>query len=179
PILMIALMAAPALIMRFAGGETKRIAVIDESGLILPQLESTGDMLFEPTTLELDSARKELVDHFGVLWVGADVMTNPNNVKLYANSSSSLSIEGGIGSQIEDIIEEAKLKTYNIENLSQILDEVKTTVTIQTFRNDESQEEDSQAKSSAFASVVGIAMGMLLYMFLLIYGAMVMQSVIE
>ncbi|MEG2365407.1 MAG: ABC transporter permease [Alistipes sp.] len=179
PILMIALMAAPALIMRFAGGETKRIAVIDESGLILPQLESTGDMLFEPTTLELDSARKELVDHFGVLWIGADVMTNPNNVKLYANSSSSLSIEGGIGSQIEDIIEEAKLKTYNIENLSQILDEVKTTVTIQTFRNDESQEEDSQAKSSAFASVVGIAMGMLLYMFLLIYGAMVMQSVIE
>ncbi|MEG2614568.1 MAG: ABC transporter permease [Alistipes sp.] len=179
PILMIALMAAPALIMRFAGGETKRIAVIDESGLILPQLESTGDMLFEPTTLELDSARKELVDHFGVLWVGADVMTNPNNVKLYANSSSSLSIEGGIGSQIEHIIEEAKLKTYNIENLSQILDEVKTTVLIQTFRNDESQEEDSQAKSSAFASVVGIAMGMLLYMFLLIYGAMVMQSVIE
>ncbi|MEG0498336.1 MAG: ABC transporter permease, partial [Alistipes sp.] len=67
-------------------------------------------MLFEPTTLELDSARKELVDHFGVLWIGADVMTNPNNVKLYANSSSSLSIEGGIGSQIEDIIEEAKLK---------------------------------------------------------------------
>ncbi|MEG1841893.1 MAG: ABC transporter permease [Alistipes sp.] len=179
PVLMIVLMAAPALIMRFAGGETKRIAVIDESGLILPQLESTDEMQFEPTTLELDSARKELADHFGVLWIGADVMSNPNNVKLYANSSSSLSIDGGISSQIEDIIEKAKLKTYNIENLSQILDEVKTTVTIQTFRNDESQEEDSQAKSSAFASIMGFALGMLLYMFLLIYGGMVMQSVIE
>ncbi|MEG2613209.1 MAG: ABC transporter permease, partial [Alistipes sp.] len=179
PVLMIVLMAAPALIMRFAGGETKRIAVIDESDLILPQLESTDEMQFEPTTLELDSARKELADHFGVLWIGADVMSNPNNVKLYANSSSSLSIDGGISSQIEDIIEKAKLKTYNIENLSQILDEVKTTVTIQTFRNDESQEEDSQAKSSAFASIMGFALGMLLYMFLLIYGGMVMQSVIE
>ncbi len=77
-------------------------------------------------------------------------------------------------------MENEKLKGYDIENLAQILDEVRTRVTMQTFRNDESQEEDSAARSSAAATTVaGFALGMLLYMFLLIYGAMVMQSVIE
>ena len=50
---------------------------------------------------------------------------------------------------------------------------------MQTFRNDESQEEDSQARSSVIASASGFVLGMVLYMFLLIYGGMVMQSVIE
>ncbi len=179
PVLMIALMAAPALIMQFSRGETKRIAVIDESGLILPQLESNADMEFEATSLSVEEARKQLTDHFGVLWIGSDILSSPNDVKLYANSSSSLTIEEGLSRRIEEILEAEKLKGYNIENLAQILDEVKTTVTIQTFRNDESQEEDAQAKSSAVSTFMGFALGMVLYMFLLIYGAMVMQSVIE
>ena len=69
--------------------------------------------------------------------------------------------------------------SYIIENLSQILQEVKTTVGMQTFRNDESQQEESQAKSSVIATGVGFVLGLILYMFLLIYGSMVMQSVIE
>ena len=40
PLLMVALMAAPALIMQFSRGDEKRIAVIDESGLVAPRLES-------------------------------------------------------------------------------------------------------------------------------------------
>ena len=50
---------------------------------------------------------------------------------------------------------------------------------MQTFRNDKSQEEDTQAQSSAVATGVGYVLGFILYMFLLIYGSMVMQSVIE
>lgn len=179
PVLMIALMATPALIMQFSRGETKRMAVIDESGIVLPLLENNSEMEFEATDLRVEEARKQLTDHFGVLWIGADILSNPSNLKLYANSSLSLTIEQGISNRIEDILEAEKLKRYDIENLAQILDEVKTSVTIQTFRNDESQEEDAQAKSSAVSTFMGFALGMVLYMFLLIYGAMVMQSVIE
>ena len=93
-----------------------------------------------------------------MLYIGSDILENPSNVKLYANASSSLSIESNITGQIEDILEAEKLKAYHIDNLQQILDEVKTTVTLLTFRNDKSQEAHS---------------------FQLIYGSMVMQSVIE
>ena len=179
PLLVIGLMAAPALIMQFSRGDEKHIAVIDESGLIAPQLQSGEELVFEATDLSTEAARKELTDKFGVLYIGSDILANPNNVKLYVNSSSSMTVENNITGQIEDIIETEKLKSYHIENLSQILQEVKTEVGMQTFRNDESQEEEAHAKSSVIATAVGFVLGMILYMFLLIYGSMVMQSVIE
>ena len=179
PVLMIGLMVAPALIMQFSRGDEKRIAVVDESGLVGPRLQDRDELSFEPAERPLDEARRELTDRFGVLFIGADILTNPAAVRLYANSSSSLSVESNITGQIEQILETEKLKGYHIENLSQILDEVKTSVTMQTFRNDKSQEEDSQAQSSVVATVLGYLLGFVLYMFLLIYGSMVMQSVIE
>ena len=179
PVLMVALMAAPALIMEYSKGEQKRIAVIDDSGLIAPRLESNEEIAYETTSLTTDEARKDLTDLFGILYIGSDILQNPSDVRLYANSSTSLSIESDITGQIEKILEAEKLKAYDIDNLQQILDEVKTTVTLQTFRNDKSQEGETQAQSSTVATALGYILGFVLYMFLLIYGSMVMQSVIE
>ena len=179
PVLMIALMVAPALIMEYSGGDEKRIAVIDESGLIASQLQSDDELIFEPTDLTVDEARKELTDHYAVLCIGSRVFADPSDVKFYVNSSSSIAVEGNISNQLGHIIETEKLKQYNIENLQQILDEVKTSVSMQTFRNDKSQEEETQAQSSIAATAIGYVLGFILYMFLLIYGAMVMQSIIE
>ena len=180
PVLMLALMVAPALIMRFSRGETKTIAVIDDSGLVAPKLADSEEIRFTTTDKSTDEARREFSDLFGVLWIGSDILENPSAVKLYANSSSSLSLEESLTGQIERILEAEKLRRrYNIDNLQQILDEVKTTVTLQTFRNDKSQEEETQAQSSVVATAAGYILGFVLYMFLLIYGSMVMQSVIE
>ena len=179
PVLMLALMVAPALIMRFSRGETKTIAVIDDSGLVAPKLADSEEIRFTTTDKSTDEARREFSDLFGVLWIGSDILENPSAVKLYANSSSSLSLEESLTGQIERILEAEKLRRYNIDNLQQILDEMKTTVTLQTFRNDKSQEEETQAQSSVVATASGYILGFVLYMFLLIYGSMVMQSVIE
>lgn len=179
PVLMIALMVAPALIMEYSRSDQKIVAVIDESGLIASQLQGDEELAFETTTLSTEVARKELTDKFGILYIGSDILTNAANVRFYVNSSSSLMVESTITGQIERILEAEKLKGYNIENLPQILKEVETSVSMQTFRNDKSQEEDAQSQSSIVASALGYILGFVLYMFLLIYGAMVMQSVIE
>ncbi len=179
PVLMIALMVAPALIMKYSGGDEKRIAVIDESGLIASQLQSDDELIFEPTDLSVDEARKQLTDHYAVLCIGSGVFADPSDVKFYVNSSSSIAVEENISNQLEHIIETEKLKQYNIDNLQQILDEVETSVSMQTFRNDKSQEGETEAQSSIVATAIGYVLGFILYMFLLIYGAMVMQSVIE
>lgn len=180
PILMIGLMVAPALIMEFSRGSEKRIAVIDESGSVAPHLENREELTFEPCTLGVEEARRELADEvFGVLFIGGDIVENSDNVRFYVNSSSSLAVENNITGQIEEIVETVKLRRYDIENLPQILDEVKTSVSMQTFRNDKSQEADSQTQSPVVATVLAYVLGFMLYMFLLIYGSMVMQSVIE
>lgn len=179
PVLMLLLMAAPALIMSFSQGDEKQIGVIDESTMIGSRLESDETILFETLDIPLEEARRTRTDLFAVLYIAPDILENPKGVQLYANSSTSMTLEMEICAQIERILEEEKLKGYEIENLQTILDEIETSVSMQTFRNDKSQEEVSEAQSSMVATVIGYILAFVLYMFLLIYGSMVMQSVIE
>ena len=179
PLLMIGMMAAPTLMMLFAKGDQKSIVVIDQSGIIAPNLEGDDEITFTPMDITLDEARADS-DIFGVLWIGEDVVDNPSNVKLYTNSSSSMSLESNLASQMEKVIERERLKRYDIENLEQIMKDVKVKVSFTTFRNDLSEEgEDEEATSSTIAYLLGLVLGMMLYMFLIIYGSMVMTSVIE
>ena len=180
PVLMILMMAAPTLMMLFAKGEQKQLLVIDESQIVEKQLESNDEVLFTPTTLSLDEARKDQ-SVFGVLWIGEDIVANPSQAQLYTNSSSSMSLEENIASQIEDVVEHERLSRYNIENLEQIMHDVEASVTLTTFRNDQTSEtgQAEEATSSFIAYMLGLVLGMMLYMFLIIYGSMVMTSVIE
>ena len=179
PLLMIGMMAAPTLMMLFAKGDQKSIVVLDQSGIIAPNLEGDDEITFTPMDITLDEARADS-NIFGVLWIGEDVVDNPSNVKLYTNSSSSMSLESNLASQMEKIIERERLKRYDIENLEQIMQDVKVRVSFSTFRNDLSEEgEDEEATSSSIAYMLGLVLGMMLYMFLIIYGSMVMTSVIE
>ena len=176
PVLMLGLMLAPALMMRYASGQTKTIVVIDRSGLVAQHLESSDEVRFETSDLPVDTARRVMIDKFGVLCIGADVLTNPSDVKLYANSASSMMLEENLRGQIAKVLEREKLRAYRIEDLDRILADVKTDVKMQVVRNDEGS---PSSGSSAVAAMVGLGLGMVLYMFLMIYGAMVMQSVIE
>ena len=152
PVLMLGLMLAPALMMRYASGQTKTIVVIARSGLVAQHLESSDEVRFETSDLPVDTARRVMIDKFGVLCIGADVLANPSDVKLYANSASSMMLEENLRGQIAKVLEREKLRAYRIEDLDRILADVKTDVKMQVVRNDEG------SPSS---------------------GAMVMQSVIE
>ena len=179
PLLMIGLMAAPTLMMLFAKGDTKTFVVLDESGVIAPKLSGDEEVIFSTGDCTLEQARAN-EDIFGVLWIGADIVDNPTSAKLYTNSSSSMSLESNISSQMERIIEQERLKRYEIDNLEQIIEDVQANVTLTTYRNDLLEEgQDEEATSSSVAYLLGVVLGMMLYMFLLIYGSMVMTSVIE
>ena len=179
PILMIGMMAAPTLMMLFAKGEQKTLLVIDQSGVVAPQLESSEDVEFKSVDMSLEAARQD-ADVFGVLWIGEQVVERPADVKLYTNSSSSMSLEESITAQIEKVIERERLKRYDIEGLEDIMKNLEASVSMTTYRNDQSEEgKDEQATSSVVSYLLGLVLGMMLYMFLIIYGSMVMTSVIE
>lgn len=180
PLFMILMGAAPTLIMEFADGDTRRISVVDESGIVAPQLESDEEVQYDIVDTDLATtlvAASQDEDNFGVLYIGKDIVENPNNAKLYTSSSSSIMLEGAIAGAIEDVIESERLKAYNIDNIDEILAKVKADVHLATFRTD--KDEDSSASSAAASSLIGMVLGFLLYFFLAIYGSMVMQSVID
>ena len=180
PLFVILIGAAPTLIMEFVDGETKKISVVDESGIVAPHLTSDKEVLFEISEKDLPQALVEASqneENFGVLHIGKDIVANPNDARLYTTSSSSLMIEDFIADQIEKVIESERLKAYNIENIDEILEKVKASVHLATFRTD--KEEESAATSAIASSLAGMVLGFLLYFILAIYGGMVMQSVIE
>lgn len=178
PVFMLAMMAAPALIMMVTGSEERDITVIDETGTIGARLQSdkeTHFTLLESTPLDSALANTEVA---GVLYIPAGIMEGKVSPRLYTNGSSSIALESNVSSQIDGIIEEERLKQYDIENLDKILEEVHSDVKLMSIRNDK-EDGESQSASAAVSYLIGIILTFLLYMCLLLYGQMVMTSIIE
>ncbi|MDE6438090.1 MAG: ABC transporter permease [Muribaculaceae bacterium] len=180
PVFMLLMMAAPALIMTWSTPSERTIAVIDDSGIVFPVLEKEAAAIdyltLEPVSMPLDSA---LADsrYDGVLTIGAGIVDNPKAQGLYLHDAGVLDMEKTFTRTIEDVIETERLKNYNIENLDKIMAEVNVDVSLNTVRINEDGEGEST--SSMVSYFLGMAMTFILYMFLLLYGQMVMTSIIE
>ena len=183
PLLMIGLMVAPTLMMLYSGSDLKRIAVIDRSGIVASELVSSAEVEFvREELLTKDEACRIYnndSDIFGVLYIGSDIESR-DSVQLITNSSSSLMLEENIAGQISSIVEREKLRRYNIDNLETILAEVETHIDLSTYVNDGTGDETTmESTSSGVSYILGIALGMLLYMVIILYGQMVLTSVVE
>ena len=177
PIAFVAMMFVPALMMNMSSDEQKEIIVVDQSGLVGEKLHNEGQIVFAPSDKSFDVLKEEKNEVFGILVIGEDVATNPSNVQLFTYESSTINIESAITDQVRSIIEAEKLKQYNIDDLDRILDEIKTPINLQVKQLNESGE----AKDSSAILNIALAyvFGFLIYMFVFLYGNMVMQGVIE
>lgn len=179
PLLLLGLMAVMVWVMARDITTEREIRVIDHSGLVAGKLEDTGNLRFVPGDKTLEQARESREEGvFGYLVVGADIMTRPNDVQLYSYEQSTMEIDAAIAKQIKSIIEDEKLKQYDIENLDRILAEVQTKVSLSTYRIDESTGQEKES-SSALSYGIAFVFGFMIYMFIFLYGGMVMQGVIQ
>lgn len=179
PVLMLLLMALPALIMTFVDKSETTVLVVDNSGVILPRLQSDKELQFVPATpdVTLDSALRRS-EMGGILLIPDNIIDSKKaSLRLYTNGPSSITTEGAITRQVNNIIEQERLKRYDITDLDKIMEEVASDVALNTVRNDREEEEESISTGLSYA--IGIGMSFVLYMFLLIYGQMVMTSIIE
>lgn len=175
PVIMAALMLAPALIMSFGTPDNNIIGVIDESGIVKGHLTDNKLCTFIDLSVEPDSAI-ERGEINGYIIVPQDFTNNPvPAVKLFMNGAIPLELQSSLSAQLKDIAENHKLLNYNITDLPKILSEIETQVTINEIRLDK---EDS-GFSSSLSFIIGLFMSLLLYMFILMYGQMVMTSIIE
>ena len=180
PVLMLLMMAAPALIMTFSTPSNKHLAVVDNSGIMYDAIKSgTADMEYltlSSVDIPADSAIQNAT-YDGVLVIGSDILDNPSNATLYLHDAGGIEVESRLNRIIKENIENYRLKAYNIENLAQIMAEVEADVHVGTVRIDESG--SGENTSSTISMFIGFAMTFILYMFLLMYGQMVMTSIIE
>ena len=183
PILTVGLMVAPTLFMFYGTSDQKQVVVVDRSGLVADKLTPTSEVMFvnqsHLSKREACSIYGEESGMFGVLYIGSDVEQR-DSVQLITNASSSVMIEDVIRQQLNSIVEREKLRAHNIENLDEILASVATNIELATYENDGTGEEDSmESTSSGISYALGLILGMMLYMLLILYGQMVLTSVVE
>ena len=171
PLLMVALMIFPA----YLANQTQevRTIAIDEDGFeFTNQIEDTDFLHFskipnqEAVLLKNDFSKS---NYYALLRI------KENNFTLYSNQQISLSVSKAIENQLEQIIEHQKLKAAGID--LDILSEAESTVRITTKII---TEDGNTTKSKAEASMgIGFICGILIYIFIFMYGTMVMRGVIE
>lgn len=175
PILFIGLMALPSLVATMSNPSDKKVAVIDHTGYISKGLATSGVMSFEITDNTLDQL-KEREDLDAVLVIPEDIVRNPSGASLYTYGSPSPQVQMILTQLLTATIEQAKLQQYNIEGLDQIIQDIHTDVKLQTY----DIEDDGENASSTMASTIfGMLLTLILYMFIMMYGQMVMTSIIE
>ena len=183
PLLTVGLMIAPTLFMLYGTSDQKQVVVVDRSGLVADKLSPTSEVMFVDQShlskREACSLYGEDSGMFGVLYIGSEIERR-DSVQLITNESSSVMIEDVIRQQLNGIVEREKLRAHNIENLDEILASVATNIELATYENDGTGEEETmESTSSGISYALGLVLGMMLYMLLILYGQMVLTSVVE
>lgn len=185
PILMVGIMAVPVLIALYGSSSstTRKIVVVDSSGIVAPTLRNEQGLTFTSSVMPYDSARTapQYSDAYGFLVVGPQIVENPSELTLYTRESSTLAIESNIREQVRQVIYQKRVEQADVPGLDSILQRLQVRATLATYRLDAQAGGEETAKESSSAASMGVsyAMGFIIYMFILIYGAAIMQGVIE
>lgn len=176
PVLMFGLMAAPALMMMLSEPERTEVMVCDATERIAPLLHGNGDVNFTVTDADAAALRSN-PDVQAYIIIGADAISRPErDITVYTRGSLSMMTDTYITSQLNRAVEDVRLEAYNIGDIRRILDEVQVDCTYHTVNI---EGESDTSTSSTLSYIIALTTDMLLYMFILIYGQMVMTSIIE
>ena len=181
PILFAAMMVVVFYIMGNTKERKQDVAVIDQSGIVMPHLVSGDRVTYTDFSTEDPETVKPHLKDFGkdVLVVISPLDTVKKTVSVQAYSKDPLGVEftSGLANKVDDAVEEYRVQSYGIENLSQIMDEVKSNVKVTEYTMDESGKE-SVSESSIYM-IVSMLLGIIIWMFIMMFGGQVMSSVIE
>ena len=181
PILFAAMMVVIFYIMGNTKERRQDVAVIDQSGIVMPHLVSGDRITYTDFSTEDPETVKPHLKDFGkdVLVVISPLDTVKKTVSVQAYSKDPLGVEfsSGLAGKVDDAIEEYRVQSYGIENLSQIMEEVKSHVKVTEYTMDESGKE-SVSESSIYM-IVSMLLGIIIWMFIMMFGGQVMSSVIE
>ncbi len=180
PLFFVGLMAAPFLIQSIKDTGHKNIVVIDRSGLAPQALENTDDMtfLFQPDASpdSLKAVFKQ-ENYYAVAAIGPLAGNSPPSVDLYAFKQINLDVQRYVEQGLEKAVEQHKLAAYQIAGLDTILAAVKTRIPAKTFVwGDDGEEKASHREINMIISYI---LGFIMYMFIFMFGSLVMRGVIE
>jgi ABC-2 type transport system permease protein len=183
PLAIVAFIAIVALIFSYDAGQRK-IVVVNESGIEL-KLKDTKKVNFSFSKSTLDEIKKTYQEdgYMGVLYLPEikDLQKQDIRVKYFSEDQISIGTKEFIQNELADKIREIKIDSSEINRA--ILESFNTEINLEEIglSIDGSGEikEENKTNSAGLAAAIGTVMGFAIYLFLFIYGSMVMRSVME
>ncbi len=179
PIIMIALFSVVGYLSQLNNNKERTIAILDDSGLLSEVFKNTKTTTYNiltETSLEDAKTFVKNKEVYGLLHVmaAADTSKLDSAIKFYSKETPSLSVISSLENKLEKKITDLKLQQSGVD--ISMISASKTSITIQ-------QESFEGKKTSKIDNIIklafGGAAGYLLFMFIIIYGNMIMRSVIE
>jgi len=178
PVLIVAMIGGIFFLSSIKDKQAKVIVVADETGQYFSLLKNTGQYVFiEAKTGFADFRKNSDESVYATLVITDDLLKNPGAITLYSYKQLVSSAENTISSQLNEYLSNKKLDSYQIPNLRNIISDSKVNLKIKTIKTDATGKEIQT--SAEFASSIGLIFTTLIYMFIFVYGAMVMQGVME
>jgi len=181
PIIFAAICILPSVIMFFAKDTGKQVAVVDQSALVMPYLVDTDDIDYEDYSSENPDSLKAGFADLGldamVVISPVDTAARTVSITTYSEKPMSMTLKEAIKSKADDAMEDYRIALYDIDDLKQIMADIRSDVQMSTYTLDESGEE--KITSSEVYMIISMVLSMIIYMFIAMFTGMVMQSVIE
>lgn len=183
PVLLLLIIAVPLAIgyLNDAGSDVEKVAVIDETGQYARAIADTDLYQFVAMRADTVGDPHEFYSNAGgelaaIVVIPRDVDSTAQ-VSIYSENTVNMSLKSHVARALSDTITHAKLAAYGVPRLQQMIDEASVDVDIKSVKwGDDGSETES---STEIAMAVGMVLAMLTYMFVLMYGAMIMNGVIE
>ena len=176
PFLMAGLIFLPLLLSLIKDSEQRTVAVVDNSGLYSSAIKSNEQYLFVPTENMTPDMRSDSTDVYAVVNITGDLVEHPTKAAIYSRQEVPADLRDYVNSALTEAVRQEKFRRYNIPELNNIINDIQQTIDVATVRWTDEGEQESLTD---IATVVGMFLTFLIDMFVLSYGAMVMQSVIE
>jgi len=176
---MIVLIAVVGYLSQLNKNKERTISILDETGVLQSVFNNTESTTYEHlNNLNLENAKMLVQDqgHYGLLYIAKtdSISDIASNIKFYSQDSPSLTLISNLESKLERKITDLKLQKSGVDMDKLRASETKIDIAQESFLGQETSKIDNIVKL-AFGGFAGY----LLFMFIIIYGNMIMRSVIE
>ncbi|MCM1517807.1 MAG: ABC transporter permease [Pseudoflavonifractor sp.] len=182
PVLMVAIGLVPVMLSRLnSSDEAKKVAVIDESGVFGRVLTDSSE--FDIALLDgTDAAGAHDYysgaggEIYAIVIIPRDVLES-KSIGIYSEDAVSKSLVSQIKNDLEPALTEARIESYGVDGLADMIRDCSVDLDVRSVKWNESGEES--LSSTDLSILIGIVLSFIIYMFVLMYGAMIINSVVE
>ena len=178
PLIMVGLIALVTYLTSVNNEKVRTISVLDQAGFLKGALVSNDYTIYhylESMDLETAITLSNQNNSYGLLYIPNHPLDSVSkHIKFLSEEAPSLTFVTGLESKIEIRLKELKLEKAGVD-----LSKIKAAKTYVNL-NQQSYEGVKTSKSGSFMKLgFGVLSGYLLFMFIIIYGNLIMRSVIE